>query len=102
MYSVQVLAESMDRLQQQVWTFWLDGCWMRLDRYVVKERPTTRHKFRVAKEYGGIDRRQNTLRLDDVPQPVWVRDQAIKNFIKDLRVGSRAERDEWKEWPDRD
>ncbi len=86
---IKVQIESEDRLKRETWGFYLASYKIKLclGSYVVEQRETPRHKYRVI--CGCRDsrlRRSQEMGLDDVPLPDEVKKAAIQQVIEQLEV----------------
>lgn len=82
--SVEVIRMSNDRLSDQVWTFYInagsDTVTLKLSSYLIRERPTTRHKMKMIARWSYFDQRSyySSIAARDVPMPDDVRADAVK------------------------
>lgn len=89
MAGIEVTREAPDRLSDQVWRFHLSSDWsgdevrLLLDYYAKRQRPTPRHKMKLAdgrpSQWSRIEQRSyySGIEAKDVPLPDDVRDEAI-------------------------
>lgn len=70
------------------WSFWFDdrSATLFLDIYRILERKTTRGRFSISKQYSRLDRRNNTIVLDEIDIPDDVKKAVMDNFISQIRI----------------
>lgn len=75
-------------LREEAWLFWFNDrdCCLYLDWYGLSQRPSTRHKMKLAAFYRRIDQRSNTIDEEDVPLPQGVMDEAKAKFVATITV----------------
>lgn len=88
-----------DNLNREVWEFRLFGQWFSgdnvliLERYKQQERPSTRHRnWRMVTYYERLGR-GSYLKVFEVPLPDDVKQEALENFVKTLKVVREHEKD---------
>lgn len=59
-----------------------------LDYYYLMKRNTKQSRWKISDNYSGLDRHSSDLTLDDVPLPDDVKEEAYKQFMATLRVGT--------------
>ncbi len=74
---------------QQIWRFWFNdrNCRLQLNSYLQCSRATTRHKWRVDAAWRWTDKRAATIATADVPLPMDVTDEAMRQFVAGITVG---------------
>ena len=88
--NAQVRRESGDLVSEE-WHFCVVGEQVVLDRYTYLERASKRHKYRAVRWYERINARDSTVKLDEVPFPDDVTEEALAEVrsrfyvVKELR-----------------
>jgi len=71
-------------LSREIYIFWYSRNILWLDRYVIEERKTKRHKWNVVQYYDRLSARRfvsNWVELEDVPWTEDIRELAINTFV---------------------
>lgn len=99
MSRIEIVRESADRLTDQVWQFHLSAHWsevnLMLDYYAERQRPTPRHKMKLAagrpRQWSRMEQRSyfSGIEAKDVPLPDDVRDEAVR-AVKVVVVGAAS------------
>ena len=78
----------IDDLNKEVWGFWYDdrSKTLYLDKYLIMYRESKRHSWKVSKKYYRVIERDNSINLKDVPLTDEIKEQALKEHIKDIVV----------------
>ena len=77
-------------LERRVWKFMFwdntNPVALRLVKYTIERRKTTRHKWKAERGYDAYDKRtfDNRISIYDVPLPVEVMEDARKMFLEQL------------------
>ena len=59
---------------------------LRLNYYFEQTRETTRHGWKNVKSYDSFDHRKDIIKAEDIVIPDEVKEQAIAEYIKDIKV----------------
>jgi hypothetical protein len=86
--TVRFSVESEDKLRKVTWTFWLCDRNLVVDSYIVEERPSRRHNFKITDCYARIKSsyEDGNLKEHEVPLTDEIRERAIREFTSSLRV----------------
>lgn len=87
-----LIARKRDDLTEEEWSFAVVGEQIVLDRYRYLERASKRHKHRAVRWYERLDHRSNTLKLDAVPLPDDVAEEALATVRARFRVVKEFQR----------
>ncbi len=82
---IEVRRPQKDELTEEVWWFTVIDTKIILDAYVRNSRPTRRHKFTSTMAYSRLGRCE--LAETAVPWPEDVRQEALDQYIAELKVG---------------
>lgn len=77
---------SKDGLLIERWKFYLSGTNLILNTYFKGERKTKRHSYQPLHSYNRIMSRDSTIKVDDIPLPEDVKQEAIDIIISKLEV----------------
>jgi hypothetical protein len=78
-------------LQRIEWAFWFNDGVLILDGYSFYNRPSKRHKFRLKEFYNSLYRRSSEISEEEVPLTEAIKQRAIAEFTKDIRVKKWSE-----------
>ena len=83
--------EEVSELEQIKWTFswWDTRAGILLDRFLVMERKTKRHKFQVVSHWSRLDERDNGIKKPVVP--IMVMDKAILAMRSQINYEGQTE-----------
>lgn len=83
-----VLRKESDPLHAEVWRFWFyrEKLCLVLQEYHKEERASLRHKWRIKGWFDRTNQRDSSIKEDDAPLPIEVKEAALKQVILKLRV----------------
>lgn len=89
--SIQI-REQVNRLCEQVWTFnYIDHALV-LTSWHKAERKSVRHRnYEVLARFNIYNREDEDKDDSNVPLPDWIKDAAVKEFLKSMKVGKWSE-----------
>lgn len=78
----------VNKYMKKEWGFWFDdrSATLFLNIYRIWERKITRGRFSISKQYSRLDRRNNTIALDEIDIPDDVKKAVMNNFISQIRI----------------
>ncbi len=88
MLNMEINRTSEDGLTLETWRFYFDDskCRLVFTGYTKEQKATKRHGFKVVQRWGALDKRTNTMTLDEVPFDEAIAAQAQAEFVKRLTV----------------
>jgi hypothetical protein len=86
--NITITRTSEDGLTQVQWHFFRLNSDLLVNSYEELERPSLRHKFKLAREWTRLGgRRMGAIRKEDVPLPEGIKKEALEAFVAQMAAG---------------
>ena len=85
------ISKKTTELKTELQTFWLRENTLVLDTYIISEKETKKHKFKIVKQYDRLNERSFNLKENEVPFTSEIKLEALTKLIDSLKIVTWSE-----------